>query len=124
MATPPINLNADPLDATVRRRLQMILGPIEVVTVLGPIAYDRTNHLCRMLRLAPGLGEVAITIPAATPIGDAFSISSPSTSWPRLVFTDSVIEHPSGHAAGLPAGALHFFVAAAGVGVLSGFTQL
>lgn len=127
MASAPINLNAE-LDPTVRRRLQEILGPLDVVPISGDTVYSASAHLCRLLDIAGGLGEVAITVPAATPAGHSFAVTSGAGSWARIAAGGlGEIRHPADHTRGLPRGVVSVLVVSnaggAPVVLLTGATQ-
>lgn len=93
-------------------RLRALLGPVAIIPVSGPIAFDRLAHQCAALRLAADLGEVVMTIPADVSVGDSFAVSAPAGSWPRIVVTGGTLEHPFSHTRGLPRAAVSLLVVA------------
>lgn len=96
-----------------RRALQRLIGPVVMVDVAGPVTYAAETHLCAMLRLSAGLGEVLVTVPPTTPEGHSFAIWARAGSWPRIVTTGAGhVLSPYGHAAGVPLGVLSILVAA------------
>lgn len=116
--------------ADVALALQGYLGALTPVVVTGSTTYDSTVHLCGLMDLADGLGEVVITIPSDTAIGHSFAVSSPATSWPRFVLDGAgEIQTPwtPSHTRGLPKGIVSVLVArqpgAAAVVKLTGATQ-
>lgn len=96
-----------------RRALQRLIGPVVMIDVTGPVTYSADTHLCAMLRLAAGLGEVLVTVPPTTAEGNSFAIWARAGSWPRIVTSGAgTVLSPYGHTAGVPLGVLSVLVGA------------
>ena len=97
--------------ADVAGALLGYIGALIPVPITGPTTYNPDDHLCRLLDLADGLGEVVITIPAVTAVGHSFAVASPATSWPRIVVGSAGAPvNPWNHTRGLPKGTVSVLV--------------